>query len=83
MGALGGRFSLGRLEKGSGDCVGIVVESRVDVGKSGHDNGLGNTWIIGESFFRDVQVTFEVSILLGRDFGGWLMFGSGERNVLV
>jgi hypothetical protein len=56
---------------GSGYCVGIVVESRMGVedqglekqkgaGLSG-DNGLADVWIIGEPFFRDVQVAFDAS----------------------
>jgi hypothetical protein len=64
----GGRFSLGRLAPGSGYCVGSIVESRMDIEKSRskfvHDNGLGNAWIIGEPFFKDVQVAFEVNIFL-------------------
>jgi hypothetical protein len=69
--APGGRFSLGRMAMGSGYCVGIVVESRMgvedmetekqkDAGFSG-GNGLADVWIIGEPFFRDVQVAFDVS----------------------
>jgi hypothetical protein len=68
--APGGRFSLGRLETGSGYCIGNVVESRmgVEVSMSGKDgetsfgggNGLADVWIIGEPFFRDVQVAVDV-----------------------
>lgn len=67
--APGGRFSLGRVTMGSGYCVGIVVESRMGVEDQGNKkkeaglsggNGLADVWIIGEPFFRDVQVAFDV-----------------------
>ncbi|CAL3967170.1 unnamed protein product [Diplocarpon coronariae] len=66
----GGRFSLGRMALGSGYCIGIVVESRMGLGtpldggkaRSGASlvggDGLADVWIIGEPFFRDVQVAF-------------------------
>ncbi|KAK0120895.1 hypothetical protein ONS96_011093 [Cadophora gregata f. sp. sojae] len=66
----GGRFSLGRMATGSGYCIGIVVESRMGVGTAlawgesvstfsmDGGNGLADVWIIGEPFFRDVQVAF-------------------------
>ncbi|EMR87233.1 putative acid protease protein [Botrytis cinerea BcDW1] len=64
----GGRFSLGRMERGSGYCVGIVVEGRfgnmdgqrgtVDNGGV-EGNGMEDMWIFGEPFFRDVQVAFD------------------------
>ncbi|KAH6676269.1 aspartic peptidase domain-containing protein [Halenospora varia] len=56
--ALGGRLSLGRIAVGSGYCIGVVVESRMGVGEDG-GNGLADTWIIGEPFFRDVHVAFD------------------------
>ncbi|KAB8297966.1 hypothetical protein EYC80_001743 [Monilinia laxa] len=63
----GGRFSLGRMERGSGYCVGIVVEGRFGngdgpdgEGNGGVDgNGMEDVWILGEPFFRDVQVAFD------------------------
>ncbi|KAI9649569.1 hypothetical protein NHQ30_002149 [Ciborinia camelliae] len=64
----GGRFSLGRMERGSGYCVGIVVEGRFgnsdgadkEEGNAGVDgNGMEDMWILGEPFFRDVQVAFD------------------------
>lgn len=59
--APGGRFSLGRMEEGSGYCVGMIVESRMGVeAGSGGGNGLMDVWVIGEPFFRDVQVAFDV-----------------------
>lgn len=69
----GGRFSLGRMERGSGYCVGIVVEGRFgngdgpdgEEGNGGVDgNGMEDVWILGEPFFRDVQVAFDVSFLM-------------------
>ena len=74
----GGRLSLGRMAPGSGYCVGIVVESRMgsrsairsETDKMGFEtsmdggNGLEDVWIIGEPFFRDVQVAFNVCLLL-------------------
>ena len=70
----GGRFSLGRMNSGSGYCIGIVVESRMGDGMSlsgteertsTHSsvggNGLSDVWIVGEPFFRDVEVVFNVS----------------------
>jgi hypothetical protein len=61
-----GRFSLGRMGTGSGYCIGMVVEYRMGQQNSrgdfqDHDDELSNTWVIGEQFFRDVQVAFEVS----------------------
>ncbi|KUJ16316.1 uncharacterized protein LY89DRAFT_685326 [Mollisia scopiformis] len=65
----GGRFSLGRMTTGSGYCLGIVVESRMGAraaeareSKSGvkveGGDGLSDVWVIGEPFFRDVQIAF-------------------------
>ena len=58
----GGRFSLGRMTAGSGYCIGIVVESRGGIKTSKIDggNGLTDVWIVGEPFFRDAQVAFDV-----------------------
>ncbi|EKD18278.1 hypothetical protein MBM_03271 [Drepanopeziza brunnea f. sp. 'multigermtubi' MB_m1] len=67
--SLRGRFSLGRQAIGSGYCIGIVIESRMGVGTAftGSEagsvnavggNGLADVWIVGEPFFRDVQVAF-------------------------
>jgi hypothetical protein len=79
----GGRFSLGRMAAGSGYCVGIVVESRMGKGVSlGAEtgnigpgttmeggNGLEDVWIVGEPFFRDVQVAFDVRFPVPADLG--------------
>ncbi len=63
----GGRFSLGRMAEGSGYCIGIVVESRMSDEKMDEkaqgSSELEKLWIIGEPFFRDVQVAFDVSLL--------------------
>lgn len=78
--APGGRFSLGRLEEGSGYCVGMVVESRMGAhrkegsehrhgGNEGKVGGLGDVWVLGEPVFRDVQVAFDVS--------SWGVIGDG------
>lgn len=58
----GGRFSLGRMGIGSGYCVGIVVESRLGIRQApqGDENGLEDVWILGEPFFGDCQVAFDV-----------------------
>jgi hypothetical protein len=72
------RFSLGRMAAGSGYCVGTIVESRMgtrhplETGTGNMDfetsteggNGLEDVWIVGEPFFRDVQVAFNVSLIL-------------------
>lgn len=62
-GGLGGRFSLGRVRRGSGYCVGAVVEwdgNGNEDGKAG--DGLGGVWVVGEGFFREVGAVFDVSI---------------------
>ncbi|PQE28231.1 aspartic peptidase domain-containing protein [Rutstroemia sp. NJR-2017a BBW] len=59
----GGRFSLGRTERGSGFCVGMVVEGVFGVWGEGNGNGMEDVWVLGEPFFRDVQIAFDVSLL--------------------
>jgi hypothetical protein len=90
--SLGGRFSLGRQATGSGYCIGIVVESRMGVGMAftGSEvgsvnavggNGLADVWIVGEPFFRDVQVAFNVSFLSREvSISLTMLFGSGRRR---
>lgn len=72
---------MGRMAAGSGYCVGIVVESRMGTrislgAKTGSiepgttmegANGLEDVWIVGEPFFRDVQVAFDVRFLIPAD----------------
>ncbi|KAM3081719.1 phosphatidate cytidylyltransferase, variant 3 [Clarireedia jacksonii] len=53
----GGRLSLGRAERGSGLCVGVVVEGVFDDWTDG--NGMEDVWVLGEPFFRDVQLAFD------------------------
>lgn len=75
----GGRFSLGRMARGSGYCVGMIVESRMGLSTSpirkggrvegphsdmDRYNNLDDFWVIGEAFFHDVEVAFNV-----RDIG--------------
>lgn len=69
----GGRLSLGRQTIGSGYCIGVVVESRTSSASTADakesspgvnvdgGNGLADILILGEPFFRDVQVAFHVS----------------------
>lgn len=56
------------MTEGSGCCIGIVVESRMSDEnldeKAQGSSGLENVWIIGEPFFRDVQVAFDASLLV-------------------
>jgi hypothetical protein len=92
----GGRFSLGRMASGSGYCLGIVVESRMGKGMSlgteaanmGFEtsmeggNGLEEVWIVGEPFFRDVQVAFNVSSTPGSSEEKTNKITSGRRRRL-
>ncbi|KAE8448616.1 hypothetical protein EG329_009041 [Mollisiaceae sp. DMI_Dod_QoI] len=66
----GGRFSLGRMAIGSGYCIGVIIESRMNTGTANSrdansgvhiegGNGISDAWILGEPFFRDVQVAFD------------------------
>jgi len=74
----GGAFSLGRNVIGSGYCIGMIIESRWDVDahetkkrrpswRTESESGLEDLWIIGEPFFRDVQVAFDVSATVSND----------------
>ena len=73
----GGRFSLGRLEEGSGYCVGAVVQTNMGIkrGENARDtgttarqagelagNGMRDVWVIGEEFFKGVGGVFDVSL---------------------
>ncbi|PQE24968.1 Aspartic-type endopeptidase ctsD protein [Rutstroemia sp. NJR-2017a WRK4] len=68
----GGRFSLGRAERGSGFCVGMVVEGVF--AELGEGNGMQDVWVLGEPFFRDVQVAFDVCSFVY----GWLILVSDD-----
>ena len=59
-GPAGGRFSLGKLEDGTGYCVGIVVETKMGLRKEWFGSGLRDVWILGEPFFRGLGVVFDV-----------------------
>ncbi|KAL9112202.1 MAG: hypothetical protein Q9187_007821, partial [Circinaria calcarea] len=61
VGMPGGRLNLGRLEEGSGYCVGAVVETRMGVGEDGGmaGNGMRDVWVLGEGFFRGVGGVFD------------------------
>jgi len=72
IGTPGGKFSLGRLRKGSGYCVGAVVETQMglreesfrvgEIGKRGKSvagNGMRDVWVVGEGFFRGVAAVFD------------------------
>lgn len=67
----GGRLNLGRLEEGSGYCVGAVVETRMGVGEDGGmaGNGMRDVWVLGEGFFRGVGGVFDVSLSSSYSFG--------------
>jgi hypothetical protein len=92
----GGRFSLGRMGEGSEYCIGMVVESRFEGvrwdGRDGMDwdrdeeesVGLDNVWIVGEGFFADVQVAFDVSSRFLLDFDACAdRMCSGRRSLLA
>ncbi|KAI9831790.1 MAG: hypothetical protein M1819_004687 [Sarea resinae] len=68
----GGKFSLGRIDEGSGYCVGAIVETRMGLGSdeaNGGDaqgqamgnNGMRDVWVIGERFFWGVGGVFDVA----------------------
>ena len=64
----GGKLSLGRLKKGSGYCVGAIVETRMGVGdtgvamrgKVGAGSGSGEEGLQAGNGLRDVWVMGEV-----------------------
>ncbi|KAH0829859.1 hypothetical protein AYO21_10167 [Fonsecaea monophora] len=59
-GPTGGRFSLGKLQDGSGYCVGSVVETRMGQRRDGFESGMKDVWVLGEPFFRGLGVTFDM-----------------------
>jgi len=74
FGMPGGRFSLGRYKKGSGYCIGAIVQTAMGVkhgGANGEEgknvrgagalagNGMRDVWVIGEGFFRGVGGVFD------------------------
>ena len=84
---VGGQFSLGKAQHGSGYCVGVVVEKpnagfggveggvhlsdrhgrgEVRGGSGGGsgvgENGLEDSWILGEAFLKGVNALFDVGV---------------------
>jgi hypothetical protein len=67
-GPLGGKLSLGRLRTGSGYCLGVVVETRMGMvhqadaagNKTRAGEDLKDLWVIGEPFFRNTGVAFDL-----------------------
>lgn len=59
QGPRGGPQSLGLWKPGTGYCVGVVVESRME-DVAGARTGLQDTWVFGEPFFRSMGVAFDL-----------------------
>jgi hypothetical protein len=62
---LGGWGTLGMVGKGSGFCVGVVVESRIGEGERLRESGLKGSWVLGEPFFRGMGVVFDADLKNG------------------
>ena len=58
-GPVGGPQSLGLWKEGTGYCVGVVVESRMQ-GEEWMGTGLQNSWVLGEPFFKGMGVIFDL-----------------------
>lgn len=58
-GPTGGRFSLGKMDNGTGYCVGVVVETRNGEGEEGRKSGLKDAWVLGEPFFHGMGMAFD------------------------
>ena len=58
-GPIGGPQSLGLWKEGTGYCVGVVVESRMD-DEDWTGTGMQNSWVMGEPFFRGIGVAFDM-----------------------
>jgi hypothetical protein len=58
-GPAGGRFSLGKMQGGTGYCVGSVVETRMGAKQKWSDSGMLDTWVLGEPFFRGLGLVFD------------------------
>lgn len=73
-GPVGGHFSLGKVNTttdkevavGTGYCIGIVVSTRVGQRPGWEHAGMNNVWVLGEPFFRALNVVFEVGDDKGR-----------------
>lgn len=70
-GPFGGRFSLGQVSVGgdstdpeqrvrSGYCVGIIVRSLMGARKGASRSAMRDVWVLGEPFFRDLGVAFDM-----------------------
>lgn len=73
IGMPGGKLNLGRLEEGSGYCVGAVVETIMGVGEDGEmaGNGMRDVWVLGEGFFKGVGGVFDVCLILNCSFASF------------
>ena len=60
FGPAGGRLSLGKLADGTGYCVGSMVETRMGERRDWLESGMRAMWIIGEPFFRELGVVFDM-----------------------
>ena len=58
-GPAGGRFSLGKIDDGTGYCIGAVVETKMRQHERWSDSGMQATWVLGEPFFRGLGVLFD------------------------
>ena len=58
-GPAGGRFSPGKMQGGTGYCVGSVVETRMGAKQKWSDSGMLDTWVLGEPFFRGLGLVFD------------------------
>jgi hypothetical protein len=58
-GPAGGRFSLGKIDNGTGYCIGSVVETRMGMRREWDASGMHDTWVLGEPFFRSLGVVFD------------------------
>ena len=57
-GPAGGRFSLGKIGNGTSYCLGAVVETNMAPRPGTFSNGMQDTWVLGEPFFRGTGVVF-------------------------
>ncbi|KAK5070380.1 hypothetical protein LTR64_000051 [Lithohypha guttulata] len=77
FGPVGGRFSLGQvhIESGTnssdeavetGYCVGIVIGSTMGIRQDWSQSAMRNVWVLGEPFFRDTGVVFDMGDKKGK-----------------
>lgn len=71
FGPVGSRFSLGQVDLGNGTnssddavgtgyCVGIVIESTMDIRRDRSQSAMRDVWVLGEPFFRNTGVVFDM-----------------------